>query len=205
MMVFDRLLPVNKYNNPNTAVPLDKIEIAIHNTGDPAATAEDLLAYYNNVARGVFADNKNAWTSSNFIVGFDGTIIKCIEVGKMSYAVSGNNHKLINIEVCQEDKSGKFSDKAIAALRDLVTYLMSKYNIPADRVKRHYDYTRKPCPLYYVDNARWADLKQTITSAAKYRKITLYGGLSAADSARISTALKALLPDINTEITLSDK
>lgn len=205
MMIFDRLLPVNRYNNPNTAVPLDNIEIAIHNTGDPAATADDLLAYYNNVARGVFADNKNAWTSANFIVGFDGTIIKCIEVGRMSYAVSGNNHKLINIEVCQEDKSGKFSDKAINALRDLVTYLMSKYNIPADRVKRHYDYTRKPCPLYYVDNARWAELKQTITSATKYRKITLYGSLSAADSSRICAGIKSLMPDISAEISLSDK
>lgn len=205
MNIIERLLPVNKYNNPNKNVPIEGIEIAIHNTGDAGANADLLLAYYNNVARGVFADNKNAWTSTNFIVGFDGKIIKCIEVGKMSYAVSGNNHRLINIEVCQEDKSGKFSDSAINALRDLVTWLMTKYDISADRVKRHYDYTRKPCPLYYVDNARWADLKQTITSAAKYRKITLYGSLSAADSTRICTGIKSLMPDISAEISLSDK
>lgn len=98
------LLPINKYNRPNKSiVPTD---IAIHYTGDVGASAEDLSAYYNNVARGVFKDMPSAWTSANYIVGYDGTIITKIRAGEMSYAVSGHNDHVINIEVCYTDASG---------------------------------------------------------------------------------------------------
>ena len=71
---------------------------------------------------------------------------------------------VIHIEVCHPDKSGKFTEKSIAALAELVPYLMKKYNIDANNVVRHYDLTGKHCPMYYVDNARWAELKRRIIS-----------------------------------------
>ena len=41
---------------------------------------------------------------------------------------------------------------------------MKKYGIDSNNVVRHYDLTGKHCPMYYVDNTRWAELKQRITA-----------------------------------------
>ena len=54
----------------------------------------------------------------------------------------------------------------MSALRELVQYLMKKYNISAGNVLRHYDLTGKYCPWYYVDENRWAVLHEYIASAA---------------------------------------
>lgn len=167
-----KLIPINNYNHPAGKSTCE--EIAIHYTGDEGATAERLAQYYLNVAAGKFPNNPASWTSANYIVGYDGTIITCIRAGGISYAVSGENKRLINIEVCYNTSDGKFSDAAINSLAELVQRLMRAHKIPAEKVKRHYDYTRKYCPYYYVVHPeKWTELHRRITGGTAPKTYTL--------------------------------
>ncbi len=166
MTITDKLIPKNKYNRPGKA-SLPK-RICIHYTGSPGSGADRLALYYLNVANGVFkANSPDVWTSTQYIVGIQGEIIRIIPDNEIAYAAAGKNDGTIHIEVCYPDNSGKFTEKSTAALSELVPSLMEKYSIPAQNVVRHYDLTGKLCPFYYVDNSRWNTLKSQITAAPK--------------------------------------
>lgn len=92
--------------------------------------------------------------------------IRVVPDNETAYAASGKNAGTLHIEVCYSKAGGEFETASISALRELVQYLMKKYNIPAGNVLRHYDLTGKYCPWYYVDENRWAVLHEYITSAA---------------------------------------
>ena len=190
--MINKHLPINPYNRPNLKSSCE--EIAIHYTGDKGASATRLAQYYHNVAAGMYKDKPNAWTSANYIVGYDGEIICCIPSGGVSYAVSGHNNKLINIEVCYTDDNGKFTAAAVKSLAALVQRLMRTYNIPANKVKRHFDYTGKYCPYYYVVNAdKWQELHKTITGATPPKTYTLTArNLSAAQRDLLDDTLERL-------------
>ena len=73
-----------------------------------------------------------------------------------SYHGKCQNYNSIGIEVCSTNSTGKitqandqyfsFTDAVITKAVELTKYLMQTYNIPADRVIRHYDVTGKYCP-----------------------------------------------------------
>lgn len=76
--------------------------------------------------------------------------------GGRLYGIAGNNNT-ISIEICSNLKEGYSSEKANhdgwfyteAALNNavkLAKILMKKYNIPIERVVRHYDVSGKVCP-----------------------------------------------------------
>ena len=164
MTVTDRIIPVNKYNRPGTKCAPQKI--CVHYTGNAGSSAASGAAYQMNVAKGVFASKgQGVWTSSQYLVGLNGEVIRCVPDDEMAYAAANNNRGVIHIEVCHPDSSGKFNAVTIAALGELVRELMSKYKISADKVVRHYDLTGKLCPMYYVDETRWAALHDSITAA----------------------------------------
>ena len=70
------------------------------------------------------------------------------------------------------DKSYSFSGAAVANAAELVRQLMAEYDIPAERVIRHYDVTGKLCPGIIGWNAdsgseaKWQAFKQAISGAA---------------------------------------
>ena len=75
--------------------------------------------------------------------------------GNGKYGVTNKNS--ISIEICSSLKKGTsaavpnhsgwyFTDAALENAIKLSKYLMKKYNIPIDRVIRHYDASRKSCP-----------------------------------------------------------
>ena len=75
--------------------------------------------------------------------------------GNGKYGVTNKNS--ISIEICSSLKKGTsaavpnhsgwyFTDAALENAVKLSKYLMKKYNIPIDRVIRHYDASRKSCP-----------------------------------------------------------
>ena len=165
MTITDSFIPKNKYNRPGTKSTPKRI--CVHYTGDCGATAAQLTKYWQNVAAGVFKDKSWSWTSAQYIVGLDGEIVRCIPDNEIAYAAANQNADTIHIEVCYKQKSGAFEEKSIAALHELVRYLMDKYGIPAGKVVRHYDLTRKQCPAYYIDENRWAALHERITSESK--------------------------------------
>lgn len=91
------------------------------------------------------------------------------------------NANSIGVEICSTNSTGKmqnandrsyaFTPAAVANAVELVRKLMAEYNIPADRVIRHYDVNGKPCPGIIGWNAEsgseteWQKFKNDITIA----------------------------------------
>lgn len=128
--------------------------------------------------------NSNRDASADFCVD-DETIVQtngdlynnyCWAVGdgKGKYGVTNSN--CISIEMCSTLKEGtsaamcnhtgwSFSDKVLNNTEKLVKFLMKKYNIPLERVIRHYDASGKSCPgvIGWNDN-------ETYTESGKIQK-----------------------------------
>ena len=143
--------------------PLDYI--VIHYT---AGTTSRTGVAYNTA---VMFSNPSIYASADFIVD-DTTAVQfnpdiknryCWHCGDSknynkggSYYGACQNYNSIGIEVCSSNKTGQmtaandnnyyFTGAVINKAAELTKYLMQTYNIPADRVIRHYDVTGKYCP-----------------------------------------------------------
>lgn len=83
--------------------------------------------------------------------------------GRGRYGITNQNS--IGIEVC--NNGGPYTDAEVSRLAWLVKKLMSDFGVPASHVVRHYDASRKQCPLYYVQHGdAWAKLQAQITGYA---------------------------------------
>lgn len=150
----------------NTSVRKDDIKyICIHYVG-ATGDAKQNVDYYSQPTV------TNA--SADFFVGHNGDIWQynpdpvkryCWAVGgvrKSSYGGrfygKANNRNSVSIEMCVKTRSGKtkgvpansqdwyITDETLAATVELTRYLMGLYNVPAERVIRHFDVTGKLCP-----------------------------------------------------------
>lgn len=108
--------------------------------------------------------------------------------GGKFYGVCTNSNS-IGIEVCSTNSTRKmqaandptysFTDAVVKNTEELVKQLMSEYNIPVERVIRHYDVTGKPCPGIIGWNkesgseAKWEQFKKNITTTTA-AKATYY-------------------------------
>lgn len=81
--------------------------------------------------------------------------------GHGKYGISNQNS--IGVEVCQ-NYDVPYTEAEIRYLAELVRMLMVQFNVPAERVVRHYDASRKLCPLYYAKRSNaWSELHKRIT------------------------------------------
>ena len=80
--------------------------------------------------------------------------------GKGKYGITNQNS--IGVEMCVN--AGANFDKTLERTVELVKYLMDTYNIPASRVVRHYDASKKMCPysLSYNNWEGWDKFKRRI-------------------------------------------
>ena len=139
----------------------------IHYTGT-SASAKNNCIYFSG-------GNRNA--SADYFIDKDGTIYKfnancalyyswhCGD-GHGAYGITNANS--IGIEVVSAGE--EFTQKQKNALRKLVMAIMEDYSIPASRVVRHYDASRKKCPYPYCgttakDN-KWKELRAYITGCS---------------------------------------
>lgn len=133
-------------------------------------------------ANGNYFKRKNLKASSHYFVDDDSVTISVPDT-YVAYSVGGSrysNYKLtggaslykvctntnsLNIELCDVNKNGTFdvTDKTLENAIKLTRELMKKYNVPIDRIVRHFDVTGKNCPAYYVDNNVWASVKTRIS------------------------------------------
>lgn len=141
--------------------------IAIHDTLNPkkGANAEAHFKYFNG-------GNRNS--SADFFVD-DKTILQVNDYtkyatwqvgdGKGKYGITNQNS--IGIEICI-NADGDY-EKAFLNAVELTKYLMKELNIPADRVIRHYDASRKNCPASMRDDdwAKWKEFKKLITESGE--------------------------------------
>lgn len=65
------------------------------------------------------------------------------------------NSNSVSIELCDDVKNGVVypSAKTIENALELTRHLMKKYNVPKERVIRHFDVTGKLCPAYWCGTA----------------------------------------------------
>lgn len=169
MEIQDKLLTINPYSR--TGEKQNKLEyIVIHWVGNAKSSAMANRNYFNNLAK-----THTTYASSQYIVGLNGEIIRCIPDDEVAFH-SGSysmNRKSIGIEVCHPDWSGKFNEATYKSLVELTANLCKKYNIPVNNVIRHYDVTGKLCPKYYVENqVEWDKFKQDVQNAINNGTVT---------------------------------
>ena len=66
------------------------------------------------------------------------------------------------------------TEATLARAAALGRELMKKYNIPIERVVRHFDVTGKHCPAYFMEETGWAEFKKRLTDPEKEETMKLY-------------------------------
>jgi len=166
------MLPIQKKLTPYnfTAMNNKKNEfIVIHYVG-AVSTAYNNVVYYAGqkleASATYFVDQISIWQSVEDFNrawhcggGLQGS------KGHSFYQICTNNNS-IGIEMCvKKTSAGKwyFEPETVQNTIELVQYLMKKYNIPINKVIRHYDVTGKICPEPYVnDESVWNDFKNRV-------------------------------------------
>jgi N-acetylmuramoyl-L-alanine amidase CwlA len=153
---------INKFlSNHITSSPNRDIKyLAIHYTAGGSSSPGSAQAIYN-----VFSQRS---ASADFAVD-DRDIVQfnpdlqnyyCWAIGDKGVGTLKNqatNRNTISIEICSNLKKGTsaavpnhsgwtFTDSSLKNALNLTKYLMTRYNIPKERVIRHYDVTGKLCP-----------------------------------------------------------
>jgi N-acetylmuramoyl-L-alanine amidase len=127
--------------------------IVIHDTGNynVGANAEMHYNYFNS-------GNRNA--SAHFFVD-DKQTLQLVEIKDKSWHCGDggnkygiNNGNSIGVEICI-NKDGNY-EATINNTLDLASSLMKTYNIPIERVVRHYDASKKNCPQNMNNNGDWS-------------------------------------------------
>ena len=130
--------------------------IVIHYVGNPGSTAQQNRDYYSSPSSEV---------SSHFVIGLDGEIIQCIPLYEKSSASNHRNKDTISIEVCHPDESGKFTEASYQSLVKLTSWLCEICDLDSGDLIRHYDITRKQCPLYFVTHEdAWDQFKNVVAT-----------------------------------------
>ena len=135
--------------------------IVIHYTSNLGDTAKNNADYFAReivkASAHYFVDEIETWNS----VPEDSI---AYHVGaKQYFHPACRNANSIGIEICMQDKQGRLRQASIDRAAQLARELMAKYDVPADRVIRHYDVTHKNCPAPMVsDRALWAAFQKSL-------------------------------------------
>ena len=143
--------------------------IVVHYTSNRGDTAKNNVDYFarENVGASAhfFVDEKETWSS---------VPEACVawHCGAKSYRhPECRNSNALGVEICMNDKQGKVHQASIDRAALLVRALMAKYDIPVDRVLRHYDVTGKHCPGPMVDDpALWTAFRAKLTQTEQEEK-----------------------------------
>lgn len=151
MLLRNDSLKTNKNFYPNS----NEVKyIVVHYTGYFAPIKNFALNQKNN-------DLSNAGSAHEFVN--DSEWYLSIDHCHGAWAVGDNqgygvypngitNYNSLNIEMCCCDESLNVSEKTKKNTAEIVAYYMKQYNVPIERVVRHYDATYKQCPLDMAPN-----------------------------------------------------
>lgn len=146
--------------------------LVIHYTGNDGDTAEGNGSY--------FANNRVSASAHYFVD--DDTVVRSVPDLRIAWAVGGRlwadtadtgggtlygtvtNANSISVELCDTEEDGSYrpSDATLDNAVSLCRALMRKYDIPIERVCRHFDVTGKYCPVYFMDSVKWAAFKSRL-------------------------------------------
>ena len=136
--------------------------IVIHDTGNKSKGADSNahFKYFNGGDRSssadFFVDDKKILQVNDYTKYYTWQVGD----GKGKYGITNQNS--VGIEICV-NSDGDY-DKAFKKAVELTKHLMKELGIPADRVVRHYDASRKNCPASMSQNswAKWEEFKEKI-------------------------------------------
>ena len=136
---------------------LDVQYITVHDTAN-SATAKNEISYMisnnNQTSFHIAVDeseaiqglplNRNAWACGD---GGSGT----------------GNRKSISVEICRPTNANRsLYDQAEENAVYVLARLLYKYGLGIDRLKRHYDWSRKSCPNVIIREGRWDSFKDRV-------------------------------------------
>lgn len=159
-------LTINEYSRPGEELNVVN-NIFVHYTANKGTSAAQNRSYFENL--GTTGETS---ASAHFIIGYDGEIIQCIPLNEIAYAVQRRNQDSISIECCYKHDDGHFTDETYQSLLQLSAWLLDKYNLEPEDMRRHFDEGGKKCPLYFVEHPEsWeqfiSDLREYIARINK--------------------------------------
>lgn len=167
-------MQINSYTSTrNTSPRTGGVKhIVVHYTGSGSSRAGSALANCKYFSRGdreasadFFIDDSGIW---QYNPDLDNRYTWHCGDGRGRYGIT--NARSVGIEVCSSGED--FTEAQQGYLRDLVLYLMQRFGLPAAKVVRHYDASRKCCPEPYCPNGgdpnggKWAALHAYITGGS---------------------------------------
>lgn len=157
------IIKVNTAAKGNYGGTREKIKyIVVHYTANNKDTAKNNAEYFKNNIVGA---------SAHFFVD-ENEIYQSVPDYYAAYSVGGNkylntkggkyygkctNNNSISVELC--DSVDFVPEKTADLARQLIKNLMKKYNVPINRVIRHYDVTGKICPKPLINDKAWQSFK----------------------------------------------
>ena len=162
--------------------------IVIHYTSNDGDTDENNGKYFANsivkASAHYFVDSDSVTQSvpDDYVAWSVGgaKYASCATTGGGRLHGTCTNSNSLSIEICDDVKNGVVYPSAatIENAIALTKELMKKYNVPADRVIRHFDVVGKICPAYWAGTAAknelwlaefWNKINTTSTSKITYR------------------------------------
>jgi N-acetylmuramoyl-L-alanine amidase CwlA len=160
-VIREALLTPNWFSRPETKLDCVRA-IALHWVENPGTSAEFNRLYFEGRK-----DGMSGYGSAHYIID-DTETVRCIPEDEMAYHVGGvqeytamakqrwapyPNARLLGIELCHPDWTGKFSDPVLAQAVELCADICKRYRLkPLEDIVRHFDVTGKECPRWWVAN-----------------------------------------------------
>lgn len=151
--------------------------LCFHYTGNAGDRAVNNAKYYRNTV---------VQASAHYFVD-DEDVYQSVEDLEIAWAVGGKkwtdcprtgggslygvvtNGNSISIEMCGTFGNGerRASEATLQRAAELGRELMEKYQIPVERVVRHFDVTGKHCPAYMMDHGAWEAFRGRIAAGSR--------------------------------------
>ena len=184
--------------------------IVIHYTGNYSKGA-DAMAHFK------YLQTATRFGSAHYFVD-DRQIIQVIGDSFVAWSVGDNqgrgrylngctNSNSISIEMCVNSDSDQ--EKVYKNTLELTKNLMKKFKIPAERVCRHYDVSRKDCPHNFRANnwSKWWEFKRQITEPIEWQidlsKDSEFGTTTNDFISQVADALKGQKLNILPSVTIA--
>jgi len=128
--------------------------LTIHSTGNPKSTARNERGWLTNPAN----DRIASW----HIAVDEKEAVEAIPLDEVAYhagSKTGNNSS-IGIEICESGNR----EKTLAHAAEVAASTLKKYGWGVDRLRRHYDWSKKNCPRILSANnwAGWEQFKKQV-------------------------------------------
>ncbi|MGI5927582.1 MAG: N-acetylmuramoyl-L-alanine amidase family protein [Thermacetogeniaceae bacterium] len=146
-------IPRNTPHNRRPGLSMVPQYITIHSTGNPSSTARN--------ERGWLTNPSNTRTASWHICVDEKEAVEAIPLNEVAWHAgdggSGTgNRKSIGIEICESGDRQRTLQNAVK----LVAKLLKERGWGVDRLRRHYDWSKKICPRIFYDGGKWTTWEQ---------------------------------------------